>query len=221
MKQIDAAGILDIAMSGTTATLLARRWESALLVNVDNKTLQRLMNNEDAMKALMNIEGFRNLNHDIEIIINKTDKIKKAKKEGTDKLSDKKKKELTEEEKEYKNLRKQIQEKLIKFATRVPIFMYLTDYRERSLLDVITKLEPKLFRKVTGLNVNDFELLMSLGVFNSALMNAAVFNFKRYEDSSLEYTGINKHADKDIGLYNTTISGQEYNTLKNGPDLSR
>jgi hypothetical protein len=38
MKQIDAAGILDMAMSGTTATLLARRWESALLVNVDNDT---------------------------------------------------------------------------------------------------------------------------------------------------------------------------------------
>lgn len=133
MKQIDAAGILDIAMSGTTATLLARRWESALLVNVDNNTLQRLMNNEEAMKALMNIEGFRNLNQDIETIINKSDKVKKAKKEGTEKLSDKKKKELSDEEKEYKNLRKQIQEKLIKFATRIPVFMYLTDYRERSL----------------------------------------------------------------------------------------
>src|SRR5699024_10135441 len=46
MKQIDAAGILDIAMSGTSATLLARRWESALLVNVDNSTLSRLMANE-------------------------------------------------------------------------------------------------------------------------------------------------------------------------------
>ena len=56
MKQIDAAGILDMAMSGTTATLLARRWESALLVNVDNNTLQRLMNNPEAMNALMNIE---------------------------------------------------------------------------------------------------------------------------------------------------------------------
>jgi hypothetical protein len=215
MKQIDAAGILDIAMSGTTATLLARRWESALLVNVDNKTLQRLMNNKDAMQALMNIEGFRNLNHDIEIIINKTDKIKKAKKEGTDKLSDKKKKELTEEEKEYKNLRKQIQEKLIKFATRVPIFLYLTDYRERSLKDLITKLEPKLFRKVTGLNVKDFELLVSLGVFNSSMMNDAVYKFKRYEDASLGYTGINKHTDKDIGLYDTTLTRQEYNTYKN------
>jgi len=71
MKQIDAAGILDIAMSGTTATLLARRWESALLVNVDNNTLHRLMKNDDAMKALMSIEGFRNLNQDIETIINK------------------------------------------------------------------------------------------------------------------------------------------------------
>lgn len=210
MKQIDAAGILDIAMSGTTATLLARRWESALLVNVDNNTLQRLMNNEEAMKALMNIEGFRNLNQDIETIINKSDKIKKAKKEGTDKLSEKKKKELTEEEKEYKNLRKQIQEKLIKFATRIPIFMYLTDYRERSLKDVITKLEPKLFRKVTGLNVKDFELLVSLGVFNSALMNDAVYKFKRYEDASLEYTGINKHADEKVGLYDTVISSDDY-----------
>jgi hypothetical protein len=45
MKQIDAAGILDMAMSGTTATLLARRWESALLVNVDNDTLRKLMGN--------------------------------------------------------------------------------------------------------------------------------------------------------------------------------
>ena len=58
MKQIDAAGVLDMAMSGTTATLLARRWESALLVNVDNGTLQRLMDNKAAMDALMSIEGF-------------------------------------------------------------------------------------------------------------------------------------------------------------------
>jgi hypothetical protein len=106
-------------------------------------------------------------------------------------------------------------EKLIKFATRVPIFMYLTDYRERSLKDVITKLEPKLFRKVTGLNVKDFELLVSLGVFNSALMNDAVYKFKRYEDASLEYTGINKHQGEDVGLYDTTLTRQEYLTFKN------
>ena len=211
MKQIDAAGILDMAMSGTTATLLARRWESALLVNVDNDTLRRLMGNKKAMDALMSIEGFRNLNQEIETIINKSDAVKKARKEANDeKLSAKKRKALTEEEKEYKSLRKQIQEKLIKFATRVPIFMYLTDYRERTLKDVITQLEPSLFKKVTGLTMKDFELLVSLGVFNSALMNDAVYKFKRYEDASLSYTGINKHEGEDIGLYDTVLSRTDY-----------
>ncbi len=207
MKQIDAAGILDMAMSGTTATLLARRWESALLVNVDNGTLKRLIDNKAAMDALMSIEGFRNLNQDIETIINKSEAVNKARKEANDKeLSAKKKKELSEEEKEYKSLRKQIQEKLIKFATRIPIFMYLTDYRERCLKDVIRQLEPALFKKVTGLTVKDFELLVSLDVFNSGLMNDAVFKFKRYEDSSLTYTGIDKHEGEEVGLYDTVLS---------------
>ena len=211
MKQVDAAGILDMAMSGTTATLLARRWESALLVNVDNNTLARLMANEEAMKALMNIEGFRNLNQDIETIINKSEAVKKAKKEANDRqLTQKEKQELTAEEKEYKSRRKQIQDKLIKFATRVPVFMYLTDYRERSLKDIITQLEPGLFKKVTALSVKDFELLVSLGVFNSALMNDAVYKFKRYEDASLEYIGINKHKDEDVGLFDTVLSSKDY-----------
>ena len=211
MKQIDAAGILDIAMSGTTATLLARRWESALLVNVDNQTLARLMNNKDAMEALMNIEGFRSLNQDIETIINKSEAVKKAKKDANDKPpTPEDKKKMSDEEKEYKSLRKQIQDKLIKFATRIPVFMYLTDFRERSLMDVITQLEPGLFRKVTGLEVKDFNLLVSLGVFNSALMNDAVYKFKRYEDASLEYVGINKHDGEDVGLWSTSITRDEY-----------
>jgi hypothetical protein len=213
MKQIDAAGILDIAMSGTSATLLARRWESALLVNVDNETLLRLMSNKRAMDALMSIEGFRNLNQEIETIINKSEAVKKAKKEANDKeIAGDEKKRLTQEEKDYKSLRKQIQEKLIKFATRVPLFMYLTDYRERSLKDVITQLEPGLFKRVTGLTVKDFEMLVSLGVFNSALMNDAVYKFKRYEDASLSYTGIAKHAGEDIGLFDTVIRAEEFNS---------
>jgi hypothetical protein len=212
MKAVDAAGILDFTVSGTTATLLARRWESALLVNVDNETLKKLINNKDAMAALSNIEGFRRLNEDIETIINKSNAINKTKKEANDHdMAKEERKELTQEEKEVKSLRRQIQEKLIKFATRIPIFMYLTDYRERSLKDVITQLEPGLFQKVTGLKIKDFELLVSLNVFNSALMNQAVFQFKRYEDASLEYAGINRHADDEqVGLYDTSVSKQEF-----------
>lgn len=212
MKQVDAGDILDIAMAGTSATLLAKRWESALLVNVDNDTLNKLLANKEAMEALMRIEGFRSLNDDITTIINKSEAVKKAKKESEN-LTPKQKKELSEEEKEYKSKRKEIQEKLMKFATRIPVFMYLTDYREYSLKDVITQLEPALFKKVTGLDVKDFELLVSLNVFNESLMNDAVYKFKRYEDASLSYTGIDRHAGEQIGLYSTVVSKEDYDTM--------
>ena len=212
MKEVDAQDILDIALAGTSATLLAKRWESALLVNVDNDTLKRLLASPEAMKALMNIEGFRNLNSDLTTIINKSEAVKKAKKENPD-PTPKEKKELSAEEKEMKSKRKQIQEKLIKFATRIPVFMYLTDYRERCLKDVITQLEPGLFKKVTGLSVEDFNLLCSLGVFNAPLMNDAIFKFKRYEDASLTYTGINKHTADEVGGWDTTIRRTQYEKL--------
>lgn len=212
MKEVNAQDILDIALAGTSATLLAKRWESALLVNVDNDTLKRLLDSPEAMKALMNIEGFRNLNSDISTIINKSEAIKNAKKKKTE-ASQKEKKELSDEEKEIKSKRKQIQEKLIKFATRIPVFMYLTDYRERCLKDVITQLEPGLFKKVTGLSVEDFNMLCSLGVFNAPLMNDAIFKFKRYEDASLTYTGINRHVADEVGGWDTTIRKAQYEKL--------
>ena len=212
MKEVDAQDILDIALAGTSATLLAKRWESALLVNVDNDTLKRLLASPEAMKALMNIEGFRNLNSDLATIINKSEAVKKAKKDNPN-PTPKEKKELSDEEKEMKSKRKQIQEKLIKFATRIPVFMYLTDYRERCLKDVITQLEPGLFKKVTGLSVSDFNMLCTLGVFNAPLMNDAIFKFKRYEDASLTYTGINKHASDEVGGWDTTIRKSQYEKL--------
>ena len=208
MTQIDAGGILDIAMAGTSATLLARKWQSAILVNVDNDTLRRIMASEAAMKAVMNIEGFRSLGSEIfETVVNKSESVRDTKREKGEKLTERQKRELTDEEKEYKSKRKQIQEKLIKFATRIPAFMYLTDFRENTLHDVITKLEPDLFKSVTGLTVKDFDLLVSLGVFNATHMNQAVFAFRRYEDSSLSYTGIDSHPRlRHYGLYDTVVA---------------
>ena len=209
MTQIDAGGILDIAMAGTSATLLARKWESALLVNVDNGTLRRILDSREAMEAVGRIEGWRSLGDNvIETIINKSDRVKDLKnKAKEEKLSAKEKKELSAEEKEYKSKRKLVQEKLIKFATRIPAFMYLTDFRENTLQDVITKLEPDLFLTVTGLTVQDFHLLVRLKVFNTEQMNAAVFAFRRYEDASLRYTGILSHDGlTHYGLYDTVVA---------------
>jgi hypothetical protein len=219
MTQVDAGGILDIAMSGTSATLLARKWQAAILVNVDNDTLRRIMSNPAAMDAVMNIEGFRALGGDIfETVVNKSEAVKEAKKQKGDDATRDEKKELTEEEKEYKSKRKQIQEKLVKFATRIPAFMYLTDYRENTLQDVITKLEPDLFRAVTGLTVDDFNLLVSLGVFNATYMNQAIFAFRRYEDSSLSYTGIDSHPGlRHYGLYDTVVAVDDHHATEPTP----
>jgi hypothetical protein len=209
MTQIDAGGILDIAMAGTSATLLARKWESALLVNVDNSTLRRILDNAEAMAAVERIEGWRALGDNIiETIINKSEKVKDLKNKAKNKaLTAKQRQQLTEEEKEYKSKRKLVQEKLIKFATRIPAFMYLTDFRENTLQDVITKLEPELFVAVTGLTVKDFHLLVRLKVFNTEQMNQAVFAFRRYEDASLRYTGIESHEGlSHYGLYDTVVA---------------
>ncbi|WP_424830719.1 DEAD/DEAH box helicase family protein [Ruegeria sp.] len=208
MTQIDAGGILDIAMAGTSATLLARKWESALLVNVDNDTLGRIMDNKEAMKAVERIEGWRSLGDNIiETIINKSEKVKELKgKAKSGDITDTERKELSAEEKEFKSKRKLVQEKLIKFATRIPAFMYLTDFRENTLQDVITKLEPDLFLTVTGLTVADFHLLVRLKVFNTEHMNGAVFAFRRYEDASLSYSGIDSHPELTRhGLYDTVV----------------
>jgi hypothetical protein len=83
----------------------------------------------------------------------------------------------------------------------------LAECRSRLGVDVITKLEAPLFRTVTGLDVADFHLLVSLKVFNTERMNAAVFAFRRYEDASLRYTGIDSHEGlTHIGGYDTVVA---------------
>lgn len=205
MKMVDATEILDFVDNGTTATLLARRWNSATLVDVSTATIEKILANPDAYAAIMKIEGFRAMGEQVlETIVNRSKDIEKMKREsdGTSKA----KKEIDQKTKERNTLRKQVQEKLMKFATRIPIFMYLTDYREESLTDIIRKLEPLLFRRVTGLTIDDFELLVSVGVFNDAQMNDAILKFRRYEDSSLVYTGVNRHEqDEYVGTWSGRV----------------
>jgi hypothetical protein len=78
------------------------------------------------------------------------------------------------------------------------------------LKDVITRIEPKLFKRVTGLTTADFERLISLGVFNSGLMNDAVWKFRRYEDASLRYMGIMRHGPLQMGLWDTALSEEDF-----------
>ena len=62
----------------------------------------------------------------------------------------------------------------------------------------------------SALTIKDFDLLVSLGVFNATNMNQAVFAFRRYENSSLSYTVIDSHPRlSHYGLYDTVVAVDE------------
>jgi hypothetical protein len=213
MTKLDATAILDISTYGTASTMLAKRWQSARLVDVTTIVLEKVLNSPDILEALEKIEDFRNLRNDITKTINSEKSLNEKKKEraetGDDPSKAEKKKE-SEEEKENKGFKRQLREKLLKFITRIPVFMYLTDYREETLIDVIRNLEPELFTKVTGLTVRDFDRMCEIGVFNQNELNQAIFMFKRFEDSSLIYAGGRSlSGDDKIGGFDTTLTRDE------------
>ena len=219
MEQVDAAGLLDIAMGRTTATLLAKGWNNALLVNVDNDTLKELMDNEHAMDVISSIESFRNPKEEIGVIVNKTNALNelktKEKQEGLTEKEKKEKKQLEQEVKDANKKRDDIRKKLQALATRIPLFIYLADdRREATLQNIIYPLEPDLFKKVTGITHEDFEILKDIGLFNPTLMNNAIYDFRKYEEDSLRYTGIEKHLGEDVGGYDTTLTEKEFKELK-------
>lgn len=179
LVKLSTVDLMDKATSGVGSVMLAKRWQSSRMINLDRAALEGILNNEDLLKSLENMEAFRALRkHTSEILISEK-AIRKAKAEG------KKKSAVSSEKREMAKRRKKIQEALLKFLTRVPIFMYLTDYREESLVDVIRNVEPALFTKVTGLKIEDFDALCKLGVFNTQILNQAIYAFKRQEHFSL------------------------------------
>jgi hypothetical protein len=218
MQSLNAIELLDIAVTGVASTMLAKRWQSAQLIDVGNITLQRLLDSPDILKALEGIEAFRNLSKDIsKVIASEKDIVKLKKEQADDVITDKGEKELTDKEKENKGFKKQLREKLLKFITRIPVFMYLTDYREETLKDVITDIEPELFTKVTGLKVRDFEKMCEIGVFNSCNIDSAVFAFKRFEEYSLVYAGGKELNESDIvGGFDAKVRRDELNEVIEG-----
>ncbi len=211
MTKMDAHQILEFCAVGTTGSQLAKAFQSARSVNVDNATLSKIINDQELMDILMKIEGFKKLNSDIEKIISRSEKINDLKKQANEKdLTKKENQDLKEAQKEQKSLRQKIREQLLKFENRIPIFMYLTDYREETLKDVILKLDPKLFKQVTSITTEEFERILSANLYNSAMLNTNIAKFKLVEDASLHYKGLTKHDPEYIGLWDTRTTVEEF-----------
>lgn len=207
MTKLDANAVLDWAASGIGATALAARWNSPLLVDVTEATLTRLLANPELLDSLEQIEDFRNLRTDVGKVITTTKNLKGAKREQGGRLDGDQKKE----QRESASLRKQIREKLQKFVARVPVFMYLTDFREEALKHVIESLDPALFERVTGLTIGDFRQLSAIGVFNAQNMDFAIYQFRQFENASLRYasTAGEGTAPTRVGLWERSVDTDE------------
>jgi len=210
MKELKASTLLNWITHGTASTMLARKWQDSRLVDVGNAALSRLLEHPDLVARLEKFEAFAKLKTNLEKTISAEKSLKKLK-NSDETPTEKTKKVASEEEKKLRTFRKQLQENLKIFAARIPVFMYLTDFREETLKDVITDLEPELFEKVTNLQVSDFELLCKIGIFNEALMDSAVYQFRRLEDSSLHYIEVfnKEESQKIIGGFLSSYAARE------------
>ncbi|MBB1517399.1 GIY-YIG nuclease family protein [Tessaracoccus sp. MC1679] len=208
MTPLDATAVLDWASAGVGAAALARRWNSPLLVDVNEHTLASVLAQPALLEALENVEDFRALVDNAQQVITNTKDLKKAKREQGGKLTPDQKKTQSETAKR----RAEIREKLQKFLAKIPVFMYTTDYREEALKHVIESLDSVLFERVTGLSVDDFKSLSDLGLFNAQHLNHAIYQFKRFESASLDYALTEnererRHQHEQIGLWDTVTTG--------------
>ncbi len=203
MTQLDASAVLDWATAGIGAAALAKQWNSTVLVDVNERTLSAVLEHPGLLETLAQIEDFRALVNNAEHVVTSTKMLKKAKREQGGKLDPDQKREQSETAKR----RKEIREKLQKFLARVPVFMYGTDFREEALKHVIESLDPALFERVTGLTIEDFTLLSDLGLFNARNMDAAIWQFRQFELSSLRYADDHPTDERDarMGLWERRI----------------
>ena len=185
MSKVSAGDVIDYLTKGISSSMLARRWNSPELITLDLKAMEAILADEKLVESLEKIEMFRNISDDLSALIS-TNKELKPKKLANKKLD----KDEKKQEDEAKKKRQGIKEKLRRFLTRIPAFMYLTDNREKAVIDIIRQDESELFEQVTTLSLKDFERLVNAGVFNESKMNDAVWKFRQFEAPSLSYTHV-------------------------------
>lgn len=206
MTELDAGAVMDWATAGVGATALAQKWNSPLLVEVNERTLQAVLDNPQLLETLEQIEDFRALVQNAEHVITTAKMLKKAKREQGGKLTSGQK----TKQRENASKRQEIRKKLQKFLTRIPVFMYGTDFREEALKHVIESLDPQLFVRVTGLTISDFHTLSEIGLFNPRNMDAAIYQFRQFERASLRYAEEERAASGEtpVGLWETAAHSE-------------
>lgn len=208
MDPVDANAIMDWGTAGAGAAMLAKRWGSPRLIDLSESVLQKLLENNDLVSRLEEIEDFRNLRQDATKIIAQSQKIRGSRRPPREAVDDLEDTDLKAARKAKREQVKTLRAKLLKFVQAIPVFMYLTDFREEALVDVIESLDTQLFERVTGLTIEDFHMLSESGVFHPGHMNEAIWQFRLFERASLDYLRIlSEEESRTIGLWDRSARG--------------
>lgn len=207
MDPVDVNAVMDWGTAGAGAAMLAKRWGSPRLIDLSEAVLTKLLADTDLVARLEQMEDFRNLRQDATKIIAHSQKVREGKKPKGIGSTDEEDPDVKAARKAKREQVNTLRSKLLKFVQAVPVFMYLTDYREESLVDIITSLDTSLFERVTGLTLEDFHKLSDVGVFHPAHMNEAIWQFRLFERASLDYLETTPDEKKHykFGLWDKTV----------------
>lgn len=211
MDPVDVNAVMDWGTAGAGAAMLAKRWGSPRLIDLSESVLNKLLADSDLVGRLEQMEDFRSLREDANKIIAQSQKIRGGKKPKNGGFDDVEDVDVTAARKAKREQVKSLRDKLLKFVQAVPVFMYLTDFREEALIDVIESLDTQLFERVTGLTLADFHKLAAVGVFHPAHMNEAIWQFRLFERSSLDYLGAGSQdaLGERVGLWDHTVAAAQ------------
>lgn len=214
MLELDAGSAIELATSGMGTAMLARRFQSHRMIDISYQTLARMQDDPDLVAALQEIEAFRNLNKDMQTVQSELREKGHARDDagggdGGDDEEDAAPAKKGKVDPEVRKLMKEIRDNLLKFITRLPVFMYLNDEREKTALEVIQTTDEALFRKATGIGKADFGKLLDMGVFNAGFMNETIRAFKQVEDNALVYLGDREIAGAYVAAWNAHVERVE------------
>lgn len=143
------------------------------------KAYRKLNNSEEGKESDIDIK-------ELGYSYKKLEKLKTKAKEEEDKSESAKiDKELSKENKELQKKKEKMRELLRVLLARIPLFMYLTHAQETDLEEVLkaTQVDGKdcLFRKTTGIEIEEFEFLMDLGIIKPDSIDGYINRFHQLE----------------------------------------
>ena len=89
-----------------------------------------------------------------------------------------------------------LEDRLTFLAQRINAYMYLSDIVEKNVKDVLDTEEDELFRAVFELDSKDLGALLDAGLLNEQAMRLAIHQFRRADEASFTYTGLNPRAER-------------------------